>query len=328
MTKTKFVYNEATCAYEPVIPDTKSRIFKALAYLLGATLVAAGMLFGYYRYNPTPKEELLKSERARLDMHWQLLQHEVKLINHTLAELARDDHELREILELKDLPEEIRTAGIGGDQLLNDLQQQNLKFEELIVDTYKKIDKVKAQLTIQGLSLDTLAKYARERDRYWAHIPAIQPVDHEDLRRFSPIYGMRFNPVLKKWMPHKGLDFMGRPGVPIYATGDGVVVLARMTSGGFGNLVEIDHGYGYRTRYAHLNKTKPFNVKVGDRVKRGQVIGYMGTTGRSAGVHLHYEVLKDGVQVNPMGYFQLDLDTESYHKLLKLAKENTQPLDY
>jgi murein DD-endopeptidase MepM/ murein hydrolase activator NlpD len=327
MTKIKYYYNEETCSYEPVERSVKSKVFLALAYVFVAALIGAAGLYSFYHYYPTPKEELLISNREKLDIQWDILQHEIGFINEAIVDLRMDENELREILELKDLPDEIRDAGIGGDNQIASLQNQNLKFEAQIIDAYQKISKLKAQLTIQGLSLDTIAKYANARDLYWAHIPAIQPVDHKDLRRFSPVYGMRLNPVLGKWMPHKGLDFMGERGIPIYATGDGKVILAQMTYGGFGNLVVIDHGYGYKTRYAHLNRIQPFNVKKGDKVKRGQVIGYMGSTGRSAGLHLHYEVLKDNVQVNPIGFFQLELDHESYKKLLLLAKENVAPLD-
>jgi len=303
------------------------KFFKSFILFLGAAIIASITLVGYYKFNKTPKEEMLTTKRQQLDIQWSILQDEIKFIYNSIADLELDDHELREILELGDLPAEIRSAGIGGDNQVSRLESQNLKFEKKIIGTYQKIAKLKAQLNIEGLSLDTIAKYAKERDLYWAHMPAISPVDHKDLRRFSPIYGMRLNPVLGKWMPHKGLDFMGKRGIPIYATGDGVVKLARMTYGGFGNLIVIDHGYGYQSRYAHLSRIHPFNVKVGDQVKRGQVIGYMGTTGRSAGVHLHYEVLKDNAHVNPIGFFQLNLDSAAYHKLLLLAKENTAPLD-
>jgi murein DD-endopeptidase MepM/ murein hydrolase activator NlpD len=327
MTKTKYYYNEETCSYEPVEIPLKSKVFRALVYLSLATIIGAAGLYSYFSYNPTPKEDLLVSNREKLNLQWDILKHEIEFINLAITDLHIDDHELREILELKDLPREIREAGIGGDNQINSIRNQNLKFEKQIIDAYQKISKLKAQLTIEGLSLDTIAKYADARDKYWAHIPAIQPVDHKDLRRFSPVYGMRMNPVLGKWMPHRGLDFMGARGIPIYATGDGVVTLAQMTYGGFGNLVIIDHGYGYKTRYAHLNRIQPFNVKKGDHVKRGQVIGYMGSSGRSAGLHLHYEVLKDNAHVNPIGFFQLELEEESYQKLLMLAKENVAPLD-
>lgn len=327
MTKIKYYYNEETCSYEPVKLSFKVKFFRTLGFVLSAALVAGGSLFYFFKDHSTPKEDLYVSKREKLELQWDLLEQEIKFIDKAIADLQLNDHELRQILELKDLPGEIRAAGIGGDNQIAGLKNQNLKFEGLIVDAYQKVAKLRAQLSIQGLSLDTLAKYADERDRFWAHIPAIQPVDHDDLRRFSPVYGMRLNPVLGKWMPHKGLDFMGDRGTPVYATGDGTVILAQMTYGGFGNLVMIDHGYGYKTRYAHLSQIHPFNVKKGDKVKRGQVIGYMGSTGRSAGLHLHYEVLKDNVQVNPMGFFQLELDHKSYEKLLLLAKQNVAPLD-
>jgi len=327
MTKTKYYYNEETCSYEQVESSLKTNLLRTFLYVFVATFVAAGGLYGYFNSNTTPKEELLISYREKLDIQWDILKQEISLINDAIADLQLNDHKIREILELKDLPAEIREAGIGGDNQLASLSNQNLKFEKQIGDAYQKISKLKAQLNIEGLSLDTLTKYAMARDHYWSHIPAIQPVDHKDLRRFSSIYGMRLNPVLGKWMLHKGLDFMGARGTPIYATGDGEVKLAQMTYGGFGNLVEIDHGYGYKTRYAHLNRIQPFNVKKGDKVKRGQVIGYMGSTGRSKGTHLHYEVLKDNAQVNPIGFFELNQERESYQKLLLLAKENLAPLD-
>jgi murein DD-endopeptidase MepM/ murein hydrolase activator NlpD len=327
MTKIKYYYNKETCSYEIVKISLLIKLFRVLIFLTIATAIAVASLFGYYYNNATPKEEMLVNNRQKLNIQWDILKHEIGFINEAIADLQIDDHELREILELNDLPEEIREAGIGGNNRINTLRNQNLKFEKQIVDAYQKIAKLKAQLNIVGLSLDTIAKYAAARDHYWAHIPAIQPVDHKDLRRFSPVYGMRMNPVLGKWMPHRGLDFMGARGIPIYATGDGTIRIAQMTYGGFGNLVVIDHGYGYKSLYAHLNHVQPFNVKKGDKVKRGQIIGYMGSTGRSAGIHLHYEVHKDNVHVNPIGFFQLELEQESYRKLLLLAKANTAPLD-
>ena len=237
MTKIKYHYNGDTCSYEPVETSLSTKLFRISLYFFAAIVVGSSSLFAFYKYYPTPKEELLVSDRGSLDIQWDIMQQEIKLINSAIAELHLNDHELREILELNELPVEIRDAGIGGDNQISSLKNQNLKFESQILDAYQKISKLKAQLNIQGLSLDTIAKYADARDHYWAHMPAIQPVDHKDLRRFSPVYGMRLNPVLGKWMPHRGLDFMGARGIPIYATGDGVVKLAQMTYGGFGNLV-------------------------------------------------------------------------------------------
>ena len=328
MTKTKYQYNKETCQYEIVVVSRRIKLLRGFIYLFGATIVAASVLLLVFKSNSTPKELSLNEQRQLLDMQWSMLKQEIIDINDRLITLQIHDEDFREILELETLPIEIREAGIGGNDEFESLEQQNLIFKARIIDAYRQISKLRAKLNIETLSLDTIAKYAEARDHYWSHLPAIQPVANKDLRRLSTVFGMRLNPVLGKMMPHKGFDFMAKPGTPIYATGDGVVTVAYMTHGGFGNQVMIDHGYGYRTRYAHLNKENPFAVKVGDRVKRGQLIGYMGNTGRSAGTHLHYEVLENGRQVVPIGFFQKELESDSYARLLELAKLNDQPMDY
>ena len=327
MTKTKYQYNKETCQYEVIVVSRKIKLLRGFVYILGATIVATATLLLLFRDNPTPKELSLKDQRQLLDMQWSILNQEVEDVNAKLATLQVHDEDLREILELESLPGEIREAGTGGIDEFEALEQQNLLFQNRIIEGYQQLSKLRAKLNIETLSLDTIAKYADARDHYWSHIPAIQPVANGDLRRLSTVYGMRMNPVLGKMMPHKGFDFMAEPGTPIYATADGVVTMARMTYGGFGNLITINHGYGFQTRYAHLYKDKPFTVKVGDRVKRGQLIGYMGNTGRSKGPHLHYEVLENRHQVNPIGFFERELETDSYVRLLTLAKQNHAPMD-
>jgi murein DD-endopeptidase MepM/ murein hydrolase activator NlpD len=327
MAKTKYYYNKETCQYEVIAVSGKIKLLRGFLYTLGATIVATATLLLIFSANPTPKELSLHDQRQLLDMQWHILKNEISAVNDKLANLQVSDEDLREILELESLPAEIREAGIGGKDEFKYLEQQNLLFRSRIIAGYQQLGKLRAKLNIETLSLDTLAKYADNRDHYWSHIPAIQPVANGDLRRLSTVFGMRLNPVLGKMMPHRGFDFMAKPGTPIYAPGDGVVTMARMTYGGFGNLITIDHGYGYKTRYAHLNNEKPFAVKVGDRVKRGQLIGYMGNTGRSKGPHLHYEVLENGHQVNPIGFFQRELETDSYARLLALAEQNHQPMD-
>lgn len=327
MSKTKYHYNENTCRYEVVVPSKRARFLRAFSYVFGATIVASLSLLAVFKHYPTPKETSLDAERHLLDQKWAYLDVEQNNIKHALSSMQIDDEELRQILELDSLPENIREAGIGGSEFFNAESSEDLLFKEQVIEEYKKIAKLKAQLSIQQLSFDTLYKYAEKRDWTWSHIPAIQPVSYTDLDHLSTVYGMRMNPVLHKMMPHRGFDFMAAKGTPIYATADGKVILARMTFGGFGNQIMIDHGNGYKTRYAHLMRANPFAIKEGDEVKRGQLIGYMGSTGRSAGTHLHYEVLKNGKQVNPIGYFQVKLNPEAYEKMLELAKKNVSPMD-
>lgn len=327
MSLTKYQYNRDSCKYEPVQSSLGQRLSRAFLYLLGTTIVAFVAVLGVFKIFPTPKEISYNAERHLLDQKWAFLSIEEQNIKNALSLMQIDDEELREILELDSLSLNIRNAGIGGSEILNTDVINTLIFKNQVIEQYKKIAKLKAQLSIQALSFDTLTKYAEDRNWNWSHLPAIQPVSYTDLRRLSTKYGMRMNPKLHKWMPHRGFDFMADKGTPIYATADGKISMARMTMGGFGNQVMIDHGNGYKTRYAHLQRGNAFAVKEGDKVVRGQLIGYMGNTGRSVGNHLHYEVLKNGKQVNPIGYFQIELNPEAYDKMLVLAKENSAPMD-
>ncbi len=327
MSLTKYQYNQDSCTYEAIEPNRGQRFRRAFMYLLGALIVAIIGVLCVFKYFSTPKEITYKAERHLLDEQWVYLSIEENNIKSALAAMQVDDEELREILELDSLSFNIRSAGIGGSEILSEEVINRLIFRKQVVEQYKKIAKLKAQLSIQNLSFDTLIKYAEDRNWNWSHIPAIQPVSYKELRRLSTVYGMRMNPVLRKLMPHRGFDFMADRGTPIYATADGKISMARMTMGGFGNQIMIDHQNGYKTRFAHLQRGNAFAVKEGDVVVRGQLIGYMGNTGRSAGVHLHYEVLKDGKQMNPIGFFQVELNPEAYEKMLTLAKENEAPMD-
>ncbi len=327
MSLTKYQYNQNSCKYEAIEVSLGRKILRVFAYISMASIVAVASVLLVFSYYPTPKELSYNAERNLLDQQWAYLDIEEKNILSALAFMQIDDEDLREILELDSLSSEIRSAGIGGSGILNTETINNLIFKNQVIEQYKKIAKLKAQLSIQALSFDTLTKYAENRNWNWSHLPAIQPVSYKELRRLSTKYGMRMNPVLKRWMPHRGFDFMASRGTPIYATADGTVTLARMTMGGFGNQIMINHNNGYETRYAHLRRGNGFAVKEGDVVKRGQLIGYMGNTGRSAGVHLHYEVIHNGKQVNPIGYFQVELNPEAYEKMLLLAKENEAPMD-
>ncbi len=327
MSLTKYQYNEDSCTYEPIELSFAQKTKRALLYFLGTVIVATIGVLAVFKYFPTPKEIAHNAERHLLDEQWAYLSIEESNIKMALQVMQVDDEELREILELDSLSLQIRNAGIGGSEILSNEEIKKLIFKIQVVEQYKKIAKLKAQLSIQALSFDTLTKYAEGRNWNWSHIPAIQPVSHKELHRLSTVYGMRLNPVLKRYMQHRGFDFMADRGDSIYATADGKIEMARMTLGGFGNQIMINHGNGYKTRYAHLQRGNAFAVKEGDMVKRGQLIGFMGSTGRSAGPHLHYEVIKNGKQVNPIGYFQVELNPEAYDKMLLLAKENAAPMD-
>lgn len=324
MAKKLFVYNPETCDYEPFNPR-KRFIFLKLFLSLGlAFLFAYGMLYYLSSEYGTIKETKYKTEREKLILQIDLMGEQIKGFNKKLASIINKDDEIyRTILEGETIPSSIRKAGAGGADKYESISNSKLVHKNQILENYLNLDRVKRQMYIQTLSFDELKELALERNRMWASIPSIQPVYNKDLRRLSTIFGMRFHPILRKWRPHKGLDFMASKNTPVYATGNGIVKNARY-SRTYGNVVDVDHGYGYITRYAHLNK---FNIKEGDRVVRGQCIGFVGNTGLSVSDHLHYEVLKDNVQVNPIGYFQRELDDDDYEELLELAKRETVPLD-
>jgi murein DD-endopeptidase MepM/ murein hydrolase activator NlpD len=324
MGKPQYYYNPESCNYEQILLSGRQKARNVILYLVAVFIFTITVVETIGYYYPTIKEYQLSQENANLELQWKLLNQEVDIFNNLVEEFWIHDEEIRKILELDSLSPEIRMAGIGGTYSYSELLSKKLEFEKQIRIVYDKIDKIRAKMQIQDASFDTLMLYAHKRDEFWASIPAVQPVENKDLRRLSTVYGMRLNPVLKRWMPHKGLDFMGATGVPVFATGDGTVQLAQMTFGGFGNMVIVNHGYGYKTRYAHLDA---FNIKYGDKVKRGEIIGFMGNSGRSAGTHLHYEVLKNGVQVNPIGFFERELDDEELATLLLNARRNNIPLD-
>ncbi len=324
MGKPRYYYNPDTCNYEQIFPSGRQIAHNILLFLIAALILAGSGIKIYENYYPTLKESELSSQNTNLEMQWFVLNQEVEHFNNLVEKFWIHDEEIRKILELDSLSTQIRNAGIGGSYTYNELLVKRLQYEKQIKSAYDKIAKVQAKMLVQDASFDTLMLYALKRDEFWAAMPAIQPVENKNLRRLSTVYGMRLNPVLKRWMPHRGLDFMGEVGVPVFTTGDGKIELSQMTFGGFGNLVVINHGNGYKTRYAHLDA---FTIKRGDKVKRGEIIGFMGNSGRSAGTHLHYEVLKNGVQVNPIGFFERELDEKDLATLLKNARFNSIPLD-
>lgn len=272
----------------------------------------------------TPKENDRSANREDLINKIELIDGELDGFYLKLSKITeRDESIYRIILEADPLTRDIRDAGTGGSEKFPEIVESYLENKEKLLKDYQRLDKLKRQLFIQSLSFDELVSLAIERNKMYQSIPSIQPVDNRELRRLSTVYGPRFHPILKIVRPHRGLDFMAETGTPIYATGNGKV-RSVYYSKSFGRTIEIDHGYGYITRYAHLSE---FKVEKGEEVLRGQEIGLMGNTGLSVSSHLHYEILKDYRNVNPIGFFQHELDEESYARLLEIAGQKTIPLD-
>ncbi|MDG2342030.1 MAG: M23 family metallopeptidase [Cytophagales bacterium] len=324
MSKHKYYYNPETCRYEK-IKKSKKDIFLRLSIYSLTVLFSSFILINIYdTYFESPKIVTLKKENQELQTHYEILNKEINVAYKMLDNLEeRDDNVYRIIFEAEPIPSTIRQAGIGGINRYKELIDGNLERADLIVDNYAKIDELKRKLYIQTKSYDELLDMANNKEELVATIPAIQPVSNKDLKRVASGFGNRIDPFLKVKRMHYGLDFSVKKGTPIYATANGRVVIIKSSFGGFGKYIYLDHGNGYRTVYGHLNK---FNVRKGQKVKRGELIAYSGNSGRSTAPHLHYEVHKNGKKLNPVNFFFNDLTPNQYEEVIKLSSVENQAL--
>lgn len=324
MAKIKYFYNPDTCTYERVKP-TLSDISLGIFLFLGLSLVMAiGLTAIYSSYYTGEKEQALKEENQELLEHFNLLNKEVTELQTALKSLQqRDDNIYRVIFEAEPIPTSVRTAGSGGTEKYKELLKKGLKKEKLILEMRSKIDQMKKSMYVQTKSYDDIAKLIKNKSEMMSCMPAIQPVANKGLTRLTSGFGMRVHPIYKVGQFHPGIDFAAPQGTPIYATADGVVEKAEF-EGGYGNHITINHGYGYKTLYGHMYEMR---VRKGDKIKRGELIGSVGSTGFSTAPHVHYEVLHNGEHVNPVFYFFKDLTADEYEKVLELASKPTQSLE-
>ncbi len=258
-----------------------------------------------------------------MQLQYGLLNKKMDQIQNVLGNIEdRDNNIYRLYFEANPIPEETRKAGFGGINRYKDLE--GFDNSKLIMETTKRMDVLTKQLVVQSKSLDEIAELAKEKEDLLAAIPAIQPVKNEDLTRIASGYGWRTDPFTKVRKFHFGMDFTAPRGTPIYASGDGRIIRADNRSTGYGNHIRIDHGYGYTSLYAHLYK---YNVRRGQKVKRGDVIGFVGSTGRSEAPHLHYEIFKDDEHINPINFYYGNLSPEEFDEVLKKAQQENQSLD-
>ncbi len=323
MAKAKYRYNPHTLSYDKIELSFRDKIFRGSMILGASLIIGIGIYFVTDAFVDSPKEKQLKKDNAELLARYSILDKKAEQLAIVLEDIQhRDDNIYRVIFEAEPIASEIREAGFGGVNRYKELE--NFTNAELIVNTSKKLDKLSKQLYIQSKSFDEVFEMAKKKEEMLAALPAIQPVSNKDLTRMASGYGYRTDPVYKTTKFHAGMDFTAPTGTPIYATGDGKIIQADAAARGYGNHVRIDHGYGYVTLYAHMSKIAS---KVGQKVKRGDVIGYVGNTGKSVGPHCHYEVRKNGNPINPVNFYFNDLTPEQYAKMLELANDPTQSLD-
>ncbi len=326
MAKRKYKFNPATLSYERIGISLKEQIFKVLAYLSSSLALAIIIVIVFLNYYETPKAKALKLENEQLVTQFELMSKDLSRIEGVLTELQqRDDNIYRVIFEAEPIPSSIRKAGFGGTNKYSELEQ--LDNSELVIETAKKLDVIAKEAYIQSKSYDKVLEMALNKEKMLASIPAIQPVANKNLKRTASGWGYRIHPIYKVRKMHYGMDFTSPVGTPVYATGDGEVTDvegSKRSRVGFGLVVTINHGFGYETLYAHLNS---FNVKRGQNVKRGDIIGYVGNTGGSTAPHLHYEVHKNGSAVNPHFYYYKDLTPQEYEKMIAISSNIGQTLD-
>ena len=325
MSKVKYYYDAENLAYKRIKTKKRKKVGYIFLFLLSS------LLFGFLclvllintPYFETPKDKLLTGELESMKLNYKLLNRKMDLMTDVLSAIEeRDNNIYRIYFNTSPIPDEQRKAGFGGTNRYKDLEGFNNS--ELVINTNKKVDMLTKELVIQSKSLDEIVALAKQKEKLLAAIPAIQPVKNEDLKRMASGFGYRSDPFTKIRKFHYGMDFTAKTGTPVYATGDGVVLKADNSLSGYGNHIEINHGYGYVTLYAHLSK---YNCRAGQKVKRGDIIGYVGSTGRSEAPHLHYEVIKGKEKINPLNFYYGSISAQEYVEITKLANQENQSLD-
>jgi hypothetical protein len=323
LSKVKYRYDTRSLTYEKVEVTWTQRILKFLSYLGTGLVFAVAAWWAGNFFLGTPGDKKTARELEEIRFQYKLLQGKMTLMTDVLKDLEdRDNNIYRVIFEAEPISDQMRKAGFGGVDRYRKLE--GYTNSELMIEAAKKADALSKRMYIQSKSFDEVIKMARNKQQLINSIPAIMPVNNKNLRHQPGGFGWRTHPIYKTSEFHPGMDFACPEGTPIYSTGDGVVERADNTAQGYGNHVVVNHGYGYQTLYGHMTKT---NVTPGQKIKRGQVIGFVGSTGLSTAPHVHYEVIKNGEKVNPINFYYNDLSPEEYKILVELSANTSQSFD-
>lgn len=324
MSKVKYYYDSETLSYRKIEPKKGKKIALATLFALGVIAMSFVIVLVYLNIPnvETPKEKAYKREIENMKFHYELLNKRMEDVVGVLKNVEeRDNNIYRVYFEANPISAEKRKSGFGGINRYKNLE--GFENSEIIAETTKNLDQLSKRVVIQSKSLDEIAELAKNKEAFLASIPAIQPVKNDDLKRMASGFGIRMHPMLKYRKMHNGMDFSAPTSTEVFATGNAVVKKAERSSG-FGNLIILDHGFGYETYYAHLNE---FKVRPGQKVKRGEIIGYVGNSGLSTAPHLHYEIHKNGRVVNPINFYHGDLTAEEYDIMLNQSALENQSLD-
>ena len=325
MSKVKYYYDSENLAYRKIKTRKRKKFGVAVLFLV------ASALFGFLSfvillntpYFETPKDRLQAREIENLKLNYAILNKKLDQANSVVDAIEeRDNNVYRAYFNKKAIPDSIRNIGLPGLNRYKKLEGYNNS--QLVMNTTKRIDVLNKELVIQSKSLDDILKLAEAKSDFLSAIPAIQPVRNENLKNLASGFGYRTDPFTKVKKMHEGMDFSAKTGTPVYATGDGIIERADNNASGYGNHIVVRHGFGYETLYAHLSK---YNARAGQKVNRGDIIGYVGSTGRSEAPHLHYEVHKNGKVVNPLNFYYGNISAVEYVAIAHLANQENQSLD-
>jgi murein DD-endopeptidase MepM/ murein hydrolase activator NlpD len=319
MKKIKYYYNTHTLRYEKLVTPLRVKLLRFFAFIIAASATAFVIVILVFRFIPSPQLKLAEIRYEKMRQNYEALVAQTRQLQQEMTELEKRDNQVyRSIFEANPVPDSARAK----------LTEQKIEFqkiaaindEELGNELAKTLNNISARINYQFTSYNEIEKLIRNQGEKLASIPAIQPVSNRDLNRIASGFGMRIDPVYGTPKMHKGLDFTAAQGTPIYATGDGRVTMAGFDESGFGNHVIINNGYGYETLFGHMARVK---VRPGQKVKRGEVIGWVGSTGKSTGPHCHYEVHINGREVDPVYFFYNDLTPEQFDRILKIASSGS-----
>ena len=323
MGRTKYKFNPESLSFDKIRLGAKDLFLRALAFFIGSLLIAVVYWFIFALFIDSPKEKALKREIAQLTLQYEMIDREMGNLEKVIEHLEEtDDNLYRTIFEAEPIPATLREGGVGGINRYD--QMEGFANSRIVIETASRLDRLRKKVYIQSKSFDDLISLAVEKEDMLRSIPAIMPISTRDLTRVASGFGLRIHPLYKITKFHAGMDFTAPSGTEIYATGDGTVAKVSSSKRGMGNHIIIDHGFGYTSIYAHLDS---FNVRAGQKVHRGDVIGFVGNTGMSIAPHLHYEIKLNGTNVDPVNYYFNDLSPHEYELMVEIASKTGQSFD-
>jgi murein DD-endopeptidase MepM/ murein hydrolase activator NlpD len=323
MPPTKYKFDPDSLSFDKIRIGIKKIVLRFLAYFVGSLMIAVIYWALFSSFFESPKEKALKREVEQMTVQYNLIHREMASVESVLSDLQKtDDNLYRTIFETEPIPAEQREGGFGGVNRYAALEGYNNS--NLVIETASRLDKIRKKMYVQSKSFDQLISFAKDKGEMLKSLPAILPISNKDLTRTASGFGWRIHPIYKISKFHYGMDFTAPLGTEVYVTGNGTVTDVVTSQRGFGKHIVVDHGFGYTTTYAHLNS---FNVRVGQKVQRGDIIGFVGNSGTSVANHLHYEIKLNGKNVDPVNYYFEDLNAEEYEKMVEIASKTGQSFD-